>query len=113
MAEDSPLREAYRRWQAAQAVQAAPSGVTPGQRGLSARLAKVAAEDAVRQIAQAVDATRVEAKAFRRSVKRVARAADNGTRADAALLYGFRHYRKKGGSASFPTWRRRVAGGGR
>lgn len=102
------LLEQYTRWRAAQQN---PPGRTPAERLLNQRLAKAGADHTAQQAAAVAKAGQIEAKAFAKSVRKVALAVDGGATANAAILYGYKQYRKRGGSASLETWRRRVARG--
>ena len=102
------LLAAYGRWKA---LQDQPTGHTPGERAMTRRVAKVGADVTARQVAAVAKAGQIEAKAFRKSVKKVAQASTGGADPTAAILHGYKAYRKRGGSASLEAWRRRVANG--
>ncbi len=102
------LETAYRRWQA---LRENPGGSTKGERRLGSRLAGAAADATARRIASAAKSAEIEQAAFAKSIKRVARAAEGGAPPQTALIFGFGHYRKQGGSATLEVWRRRVARG--
>lgn len=86
MAESPSLMEAYERWQAAQAAKASDP------------------------LAKAADATPadVEALAWEKSRRRVAKRLRKGKGAAEALAAGFKRYKRLGGRMTLTTWHKKV-----
>lgn len=124
------LLDAYTRWRARVAEQEQFSGeigaiksslaalekavVTPSRTDV-ARERERQAKKAAKRLRQAKKAAAVatprviEARAMRKSVKRVRDAVDMGGGTPEALEVGYRHYRHHGGTGTFVAWKRSLA----